>query len=121
MDLIFGSDADELSLPVPHFEPAQISWDVDPALPSKKNAPPVLITGKDSFLRVIDFHANEMTDDALAEVRWQKTLEKWYKVFLISTDARPGGLVIHEDDVPGNLERIREILGTRSCATAAKG
>ena len=120
MDLVFGDEPEDFRVPVPRLEP---SLYINPSRSQESYTKSVRTNTKycpQAFLRSIDFDANDMTEWHLNEVKWRKAVEKWYKILLVSPDARPDGLVFVEDQLEQNIERVRELFGTRSLATVTK-
>ena len=120
MDLVFGDEPEDFRMPVPRLEP---SLYINPSRSQESYTKSVRTNTKycpQAFLRSIDFDANDMTEWHLNEVKWRKAVEKWYKILLVSPDARPDGLVFVEDQLEQNIERVRELFGTRSLATVTK-
>ena len=120
MDLIFEAQDPEVSLPVPKLEPSLYD---DTSASQKAFRKSVQTNTKhcaQSYLRSIDFNANEMSEDYITDVKWRKALEKWYIIMTVNPSAQPDGLELDGNALDSNLEKIRDLFGSRSQATVTK-
>jgi hypothetical protein len=97
--------------PTAHPEPVEVGTAV-----KRQKA---LHTGPRLYERVISFSVT-MTDPELDHAKWNRALEKLFTVFTLSPMSKPDGLVLDDEDMLKNFERIRQLCGARSANTILK-
>ena len=69
--------------------------------------------------RAITF-SNTLTDPELDKNKWARALEKLYTVFTICPQGCPAGITLDPSDMASNLDKIRQLCGSRSPGTVSK-
>ena len=69
--------------------------------------------------RAITF-SNILTDPEIDKNKWARTLEKLYTIFTICPQGCPQGVALDPGDMQGNLDKIRQLCGSRSPGTVLK-
>ena len=69
--------------------------------------------------RAISF-SNTMAGPEIDKNKWARAVEKLCAIFTICPQGCPQGGTLEPDDMPGNLDKIRQLCGSRSSGTVLK-
>ena len=106
-----------LSHSVPGYLERESSPLLEPEPATKRKKTGTTIHGL--YDRAITF-SNTLTDPELDKNKWARALEKLYTVFTICPQGCPAGITLDAGDMAGNLDKIRQLCGSRSPGTVSK-